>query len=72
MTIIQVTSAVKLSEKQCEKLLQGFQKKYSKVELKETVDPSVLGGLKVTVGSVQYDATLRHKLTQLENAVTGE
>lgn len=36
------------------------------LHLRETVDPSVLGGIRVVAPGGRYDATLRHKINQLK------
>jgi F-type H+-transporting ATPase subunit delta len=41
-----------------------------KVELSSSVDPNVLGGLKVQVGNMVLDATVRNRLEQLRKQVT--
>lgn len=40
-----------------------------KVLLKEVVDPSVIGGVKVRLGSILYDATIRGQLDRLKAAL---
>lgn len=37
----------------------------STVELRETIDPSLLGGVRVDVPGRRFDGTIRHKLTAL-------
>jgi F-type H+-transporting ATPase subunit delta len=44
---------------------------YSGVQLKETVDPSLLGGLVVRIGSRLYDNSLKSKLQRLQYAMKG-
>lgn len=44
---------------------------YSGVKLKETVDPSLLGGLVVRIGSRLYDNSLKSKLQRLQYAMKG-
>lgn len=39
-----------------------------KLALRETVDPAVLGGVKIETSSAQLDATIKHKLTALREA----
>lgn len=67
---VTVTSAVQLSEKQKSVLVSGLEKKYGKVDLKEKVDENLIGGLKVTVDSQQFDATLSTKLAQLRKTLS--
>ena len=42
---------------------------YDKYEIETRVDPAILGGLKVRVGSRLYDASLKSKLDSLKFAL---
>ena len=64
-TQVTVTSAIALSDSQKKSLKAGLEKKYGAITMNEVVDEKVIGGLKVTVGSEQFDATLSAKLSQL-------
>ena len=58
-----VTSAVALSEQQRKKLIAAVEKKIGKTALlKEKVDPSVIGGLKLQVAGKEYDNTISYHL----------
>jgi F-type H+-transporting ATPase subunit delta len=66
----QVTSALKLTAAQ----LTGVQKALAQAlgqepEITTAVDPSILGGIKVKVGSRLYDASLKTKLDTLKFAL---
>lgn len=63
----QVTTAVTLNKDQKEKiiaLLQTTEK--SSIDLKETVDKEIIGGMILRVGDKQIDESIRRKLTNLE------
>ncbi|MBP7842375.1 F0F1 ATP synthase subunit delta [Candidatus Woesebacteria bacterium] len=64
---VTVTSAVELTEKQVKKIVDAVEKKYSEntVELKQVVNPSVIAGVKLTIGSQEIDATASTKLAKL-------
>lgn len=64
---VTVTSAVALTSSQVKKITDAVEKKHkeSTVELKQVVDPSVIAGLKITVGSEEIDATAYSKLEKL-------
>lgn len=64
---VTVTSAVTLTSSQVKKITDAVEKKHkeSTVELKQVVDPSVIAGLKITVGSEEIDATAYSKLEKL-------
>ncbi len=38
----------------------------SKIEIKEIIDPSIIGGVKIRVGDKQYNGSLAYQLEQLK------
>lgn len=64
---VTVTSTIELTEKQVKRIVDAVEKKYSakEVELKQVVTPSVIAGIKLTIGSQEIDATAQTKLAQL-------
>lgn len=64
-----VTTVVPLTQKQVSTLKTALQQKYPAVVLREVIDPTVLGGIRVTIGSREIDATLEHKLRQVRLAL---
>jgi F-type H+-transporting ATPase subunit delta len=68
----ELVSAVPLQEQQIATLAQQLSRAVGKqVMLSTRVDPGLLGGLVVRVGSRMLDASLRTKLRQLELAMKG-
>ncbi len=68
----EVVSATKLDPKQVAALQDAVNAHTGKkVRLDTKVDPSLIGGLVVTVGSRQVDASLKRKLQQLDVAMRG-
>jgi F-type H+-transporting ATPase subunit delta len=68
MKIVTITTAVALTDTQLKSIVDAVTKKYGKsFEFKEVVDPEVIGGIRLTIGSVQLDSTISHKLNQLKN-----
>jgi F-type H+-transporting ATPase subunit delta len=66
----EVTSAVKLTAAQEQGLKAALRQALGKdPEIETRVDPSILGGLKVRVGSRLYDASLRSRLDSLRFAL---
>lgn len=66
----EVISAKPLSDMQRESLRHNLQVSFSSdVKIDERVDPSLLGGLIVKVGSKMVDASLKSKLERLELAM---
>jgi len=63
-----ITSSRKLS-REAMKEIQTYLKKTTDattLHLRETVDPSLLGGVRIGVPGKELDATLRHRLNQLK------
>jgi F-type H+-transporting ATPase subunit delta len=71
-TAAEVTAAHKLSEAQLEALAATLKKAVgTEVIIAERLDPSILGGLVVRVGSRMVDSSLRTKLQRLRLAMKG-
>ena len=67
-----VTSAAALSAEQAEALGDQLRKAMgSKVQIETQVDPGLLGGMIVRVGSRMVDSSLRTKLAKLQLAMKG-
>jgi F-type H+-transporting ATPase subunit delta len=61
-----LTTAVELSDAEAEKLLGQIEKASgSKVEASRTVDPDLIGGIVLQVGSHRLDASVRGRLERL-------
>jgi F-type H+-transporting ATPase subunit delta len=68
----QVTSAQPLSESQTASLIDALKKSVGRnVDVVAQVDPSILGGLIVKVGSRMVDSSLKSKLQRLKLAMKG-
>jgi F-type H+-transporting ATPase subunit delta len=66
----QVTTAVALTDAQAEGLQAALRQSLGKdPEVETRVDPAILGGLKVRVGSRLFDASLKSKLDSLKFAL---
>lgn len=67
-----VTSAKKLTEKQVSDLSAALKKVVGKdVAIDSTVNPDILGGLIVKIGSRMVDSSIRTKLQRLQLAMKG-
>ena len=67
---VSVTSATELDPAVVEDIGEQIEKQTGrKVELASTVDPDVLGGLKLQVGNMVLDATIRQRLETLRKQV---
>jgi F-type H+-transporting ATPase subunit delta len=68
----EVASAVELSKQQLDAITDALKRTYgAKVAIAPRIDPSLLGGLVVRVGSRMIDASLRSKLHRLQIALKG-
>ena len=66
----EVVSAQSLSKGQVEKLGKSLKNNFGKdVKINATVDPTLIGGMVVKVGSRMIDTTIRAKLNSLQNAM---
>ena len=70
--VAEVTSAVALKEAQLAALKDKLKSSYGKdVRLDNKVDPSLLGGLVIKVGSRMFDSSIRTKLSNLKVTLKG-
>lgn len=68
----EVTSAQELTDEQKKSLTDALKKSVgSKVNIETRVDPALIGGLVVHVGSRMIDNSLRSKLNRLQHAMKG-
>jgi len=68
----EVTSAYPLTDAQLSALTDKLQAREGrKVKLKPNVDPALLGGLVVRIGSRQIDSSIRTRLNSLAHAMKG-
>jgi ATP synthase F1 delta subunit len=67
---VTVTSATELDDGLVDEIGKRIEEQTGRrVELSSNVDPDVLGGLKVRVGNMVLDATVRNRLEQLRKQV---
>jgi F-type H+-transporting ATPase subunit delta len=70
MLTVTVKSAIDLTAAQLDAVKKAVTKKYGKdVQMEQVVDPSILGGVQVLVGSRLIDGSIRGKLNQLKQAI---
>ena len=62
-----VTTAVPLTDTQRTTLKAELQQKYGSIAVDEVVDPSVIGGIRVVIGSKEFDRTVAGRLKKLKN-----
>lgn len=63
-----VESVIPLSAEQTTELKTLLKKKFGADGFESKLSPELLGGLRITVGSTQYDASVLGKLAQLRQA----
>ena len=69
--IAYVTSAIPLSDEDEERLGATLARRYGRpVTVKVTIDPEILGGLSVQIGSDLYDGTVLRRLAETRAALT--
>jgi F-type H+-transporting ATPase subunit delta len=69
--IAYVTSAIPLSDETEERLGAALSRRYGRaVSVKVTIDPEILGGLSVQIGSDLYDGTVLRRLVEARAALT--
>ena len=65
-----VRSAMPLTESEAARLTQALKKRSGKeIVLKETIDPSLLGGLVVQMGDTLLDGSVKRQLAELKDAL---
>ena len=68
-TTLTVFSASKITTAQEKVLENDFKKNYRILKTESEIAPSILGGVKVKIGDVIYDNSLRSKVTQVAQAL---
>lgn len=61
-----VTTVVELTDAQRKKIKDAVEQKLGASALKEIIDPSIIGGIKIIIGSKELDATVRGRLERLK------
>ena len=66
----EVVSATSLSKEQLDKLAKTLKANFNKdIKISATVDPALIGGMIVKVGSRMIDTTIKSKLNSLQNVM---
>ena len=69
---VTITSATALSSVQVKKITEAVEKKHKNASVETVVDPSVIGGLKLRIGSKTLDGTVSQKLAMIKNQLAKE
>ena len=69
---VEAVTAVPLPDDLRDRIVESIQSKtHATVELTESVDPDVVGGLVLNVGEVVIDGSVRHRIEELRRELTG-
>jgi len=67
MLKVTITTATPLSEKDLVSFQQALEKKTNqRIEFEKRIDPKVIGGVKIKIGSKIIDTTILNKLIQIK------
>jgi F-type H+-transporting ATPase subunit delta len=70
MTTVILRSTVPFSAAQLSEVKQALTKKYGKdIQVEEQIDPSLIGGVQIVIGSRMLDGSVKAKLQQLRNSL---
>lgn len=69
--VLEISSALPLQEAEVQKICAHFAKKYEteKTSVTVTVNPALLGGVRVQVGDMLYDGTLLGRMDELKRQI---
>lgn len=71
LQLVTITTSEPLTNSQRKKLTSKLEEKLTDAfQLKEVVDDKVIGGLRLTIGSLEYDGTIRKSLNLLKRSLT--
>lgn len=68
-TVVTLITAAKLSPTQKKDVVAELEQKLGPIEIEHIIDPTVMGGLKIKLGSQEFDATVAGKLEKLEKQI---
>ena len=69
---VELTTAVELSDEEARDVIEQIEKASGrKVEATRNVDPDLIGGLVLQVGSLRLDASVRGRLNRLRRELKG-
>lgn len=71
---VTVSTATALSAAQEKEIVAAVKEKHSvsSVTIEKVVDPNLIGGIKLTIDSVEYDGTVRGKLAKLTSQLMSQ
>ncbi len=66
-----IESAIELSSEETGQLLKSLEDRYGKVTHETHVNPELIGGVKVRIGSDVWDASVKGRLDQISRKLAG-
>lgn len=66
---VTITTAIELSADQRLKIKKALEEKMGAIAMKENVDPTVIGGIRIVANSKEIDATIQGRLARLKNSL---
>ena len=66
MTTVTVTTAQKLTPEQLKTVQELVEKKVGKATIKQEIDSGIIGGIRLSIGKQEFDASLSGRLEKLE------
>jgi F-type H+-transporting ATPase subunit delta len=70
MLTVTIRSTVELTAAQLTEIKKALAKKYGKdIEFKEVVDPSLVAGVQIVIGSRMLDGSIKNRIQQLKNSL---
>lgn len=71
-TTLEITSSILLSPTQVKSITESVRADHVVMNVVSSVDPSLLGGIRVKIGDVVYDDSLIRKIMQLGDEIKGK
>jgi hypothetical protein len=68
-TTLTIESVVKVSKSEIQNLEIGFKRQFQILETREELNPSLLGGIKVRIGDVIFDDSIKSRIGQVKEAL---
>ncbi len=71
-TTVEIESAIPLSSSQVNQITKAIRADHFVSHVKTTINPAILGGLKVTIGDSVYDDSVSRRILQLGEEIKSE
>jgi len=72
MLSVQVVTAIKPTAEILTKIKKKLEAKHGPVEIESVVDPTVVGGVNLVIGSRSFDNTIKNKLKKIKTLLIKE